>query len=205
MRLATDLVACVPSKPSAPWKQGRVVCPPQRAGAGSGLSCSSCSLNAAGRVGESIFHPDPAAPLPTLCPVFYAPFSSPASLPPAPLLPSQPRLHRGERTSLLPGRAPAAPGAAVGPSQWPPSLGLAFLLGLLPALFLSPECTHSSLLPSVQLPPPPSCPPPLQPVGGQQSVCVCPGKEAPLKKQGSLASPDPIAHLPHHESQASVG
>lgn len=62
---------------------------------------------------------------------------------------------------FFPGRRLWAPGAAVLPSQWQPSLRLAFLLFLLPALFLSPQVhiytracarTHSCLLPPVQLP-----------------------------------------------------
>ena len=181
-----------------------MVCPPLRARAGHGLPCSSCSLSAAGRVGESIFRPDPAAPLPTVWPVFYAPFSSPASLlpTPAPAISASPAQRRKDLASSWDA---CGPGAAVGPSQWPPSLGLAFLLALLPALFLSPKCAHSSLLPSLQMPPPPPCPPLLQPVGGQQSVSVCPGKEAPFKKQGGLASGGPVTHLPHHESRGLVG
>lgn len=120
---------------------------------------------------------------------------------PAPAISAAPAQRRKDLASSW---MPAAPVQLSGRHNgrlllaWPSS----WLCSLLSS---SPPSAHTALFF-----PPSRCPlhplaRPFSSLWGQQSISVCPGKEAPLKKQGSLASGGPVTHLPHHESRPSVG
>lgn len=160
-----------------------MVCPPCVPRAERWAVLSSCSLNTAGkRVGESIFRPDPATASDRLA-IVYALFSSPLSSHPRSCHLGLPCTEKG----LLPGAACGA-GCSCQAFTMAAFSWLAFLLVALCSLPLPRVHTQlsSSLRPDAPSTP---CPAPSQPVGGQQSICVWPGRRPPLNRRPCLRRP----------------
>lgn len=156
-----------------------------------------------------VFCPEPAAPCPPL--LFYAPFSSPVSHLPTPtpavsrpllflaLLHTQRRKDLDSSWAASSGPCRSCPAFTMAAFSWL-RLSSGFAPCSLPLPSSARAHTHSCLLPSIQLPLSPACPPsflpPLLPAGVTEKHLYSPLEGGPPQAAGGLLCPSPSTQDP---------